>query len=113
MKNPFSFELVQNEGEFPEDPPERPEECSCGSDMISVEIECGSVYVICADCKKGKHEGFEDALCAGPVKFRFTVEPCSCNFMVQSSCDCDRYLIGAPVLEGEGMDTDREGPASG
>ena len=107
------FEITVTQGPFDESDHEEPDCCTCDSKLLSVEIECGSVYVTCVGCKKRKHEGFEDGFCAGPITFRFTVEPCSCNFMVQSSCDCDRYLIGEPVLEGERMDTDREGPTSG
>jgi hypothetical protein len=85
------------------------EVCECKGDLVSVEIEDGAVYVMCTTCEKLKHESYADFFRAGPMTFKVTVDPCSCNFMLQYSCDCDRYFNGVLVTEGESMNTDIEG----
>lgn len=113
MMNAFFEPIANGEDEEPAGPPDS---CTCGSDLITVEIDCGSVYIICAACKKGKPYGFEDNFCTDSLTFRYSVASsgCTCNFMEQYTCDCGhQYLLGVLVTEGESMNTHTEGATGG
>ena len=110
----FTFDPFDPDADaFARIPVEQPDYCECKGDLVSIEIDCGSVYVKCLACEKNKHESYADYFCAGPMKFTVTLDPCSCNFMDQYTCDCDRYFNGVLVAKGESMNTDIEGATGG
>jgi hypothetical protein len=78
--------------------------CRCEKPEITLEIDCGSVGLQCATCKKPLDNWYLDTVCMDPIRVAVTIEPdhCTCNFMEQSVCDCDRWAIVKPVTEGEG-----------
>lgn len=73
--------------------------CTCEnpSDQFLVSIEEGSIYLRHKDCGKPPPASWGDWNCLVEMpefqaRVAWTSHPCTCNFMVQLSCDCDSWL---------------------
>lgn len=87
--------------------------CSCEKAQVRLSIEDACVHLDCAACGKPMNDWFQENVQMAPIPVSYEIHPghCTCNMMLQTSCDCDQWPVITPLPEGESMNN-KEAPGA-